>query len=115
MSNEPIKIFKVINKSNDNIEYTFSIIDTDKGTLYRLSRSKDSGWSYGVRGEEVACVLDSGDKIRLDDSFGIELDYANFAELSLLFDLIRMNDSNLMDEYQVVSCDDMKDVKPLTK
>lgn len=71
-----------------------------------LNYSKDEEWSSHVRGTEIGTLEDDGNKINIDfKNIKLHLDYDDFVELFILFNLKVKNSDNLCGEIKYLKND----------
>lgn len=94
-----MKEFKVF--ENNKHEYEIFVEDIDAGTKYSLHYSSASHWTYPNK--LILSALDTGNEIKLSEKMGKEIDYNDFAEISLLFNFILKYDKQMgPPNYQVI-------------
>jgi hypothetical protein len=79
-----MKKFKIF--SGEKHEYDILVEETDDGTLYSMFRSSSNVWT--TPGEFIVSVRDTADGFIFSKELTNELDYSEFIELKILFNLV---------------------------
>jgi hypothetical protein len=76
--------FKIF--SEEKHEYDILVEETDDGTLYSMFRSNSAVWT--IAGEFIVSIRDTGGGFTFSKKLTKELDYSEFIEMKILFNLV---------------------------
>lgn len=85
--------------TNGSHEFDIQVIETEHSKTYSMYRSQSDIWTEP--GEHIQTITDDGNGMQLNVKLKKKLDYASFAELSVLLDFIKNHDSQLMESYSI--------------
>jgi hypothetical protein len=90
--------YAIISKKG-SYDYDIDFIETEHSKSYSMYRSNAEHWTEP--GEHILTITDDGNNMHLNPKLKKELDYGQFAELTVLLEFIHKKDEVLMEEYTI--------------
>ena len=102
------RVFELMSNEKYNnehiVEYVITVKEKKKGLKYTLSYSNSHVWNSHVKGKKILSALDHGNGVTVKNcasqyigkAKGFNLEYDEFAELTMLFTFMKEFSNNMM-------------------